>query len=108
MKAKLSAAKAPLPTLRSDEEAAAYFETHSVAGVWDQLPESQPSKPSKALAQSIRERHKVAKAAISIRLGPDQISAAKKIAAAKSVGYRTRLRMWIAGGIRRQGKLAPT
>jgi hypothetical protein len=37
---------------------------------------------------------------------PNRIAAAKKIAAAKSVGYQTQLRMWIAEGIRREGKRA--
>jgi hypothetical protein len=39
-------------------------------------------------------------------LGAEQIAAAKKIAAAKSVGYQTQLRMWIAEGIRREAKRA--
>ena len=106
MKTKLPPAKAPLPKFRSDEAAAEYFQTHSVAEVWDQLPESKPTKLSKALANSIRKRHTAAKSPISTRLGPEQIAAAKKIAAAKSVGYQTQLRMWIAEGIRREAKRA--
>jgi len=106
MKTKLTVAKAPLPKFRSDAAAAEYFETHSVAEVWDQLPEGKPSKPSKALADSIRERHAATKLPISIRLGPEQIAAAKRIAAAKSVGYQTQLRIWIAEGIRREAKRA--
>jgi len=106
MKRKLSPAKLPLPKFRSEEEAAEYFGTHSVAEIWNQLPETKRAKPSKALAKSIRERHRAAKSPISIRLGPDQIAAAKKIAAAKSVGYQTQLRMWIAEGIRREAKRA--
>jgi predicted DNA binding CopG/RHH family protein len=106
MKRRIPAAKAPLPRFRSDEAAAEYFETHSVAKVWDQLPEGKPARLSKALANSIRERHSVAKSPISIRLGREQIAAAKKIAAAKSVGYQTQLRMWIAEGIRRDAKRA--
>jgi hypothetical protein len=102
MKKKLAPAKEPLPKFRSDEEAAEYVETHSVAGVWDQLPGGKPAKPSRALDKSIRERHAAAKSPISIRLVPEQIAAAKKIAAAKSVGYQTQLRMWIAEGIRRE------
>jgi predicted DNA binding CopG/RHH family protein len=104
MKKKLSPAKAPLPRFGSDKEAAEYFEQHSVTEVWDQLPESKPVKPGAALAKSIRERHAGAKSPISIRLVPEQIAAAKKIAAAKSVGYQTQLRMWIAEGIRREAK----
>jgi predicted DNA binding CopG/RHH family protein len=99
---KLQPAKAPLPQFRSDKEAAEFFETHSVADVWDQLPIERPGKPSAALAKSIRERHERAKSPISLRLVPEQIAAAKKIAAAKSVGYQTQLRMWIAEGIRRE------
>jgi hypothetical protein len=38
--------------------------------------------------------------------GSEQIAAAKHIAAAKSVGYQTQLRMWIAEGIRREAKRA--
>jgi predicted DNA binding CopG/RHH family protein len=106
MKKKLPSAKAPLPKFSSDEAAAEYFQTHSVAEVWDELPEAKPGKPSKALATSIRERHSAAKFPISIRLGPEQIEAARQIAAAKSVGYQTQLRMWIAEGIRREERRA--
>ncbi len=106
MKKKLPSATVPIPKFRSDQEAAEYFQTHSVAEVWNQLPKGNGAKPSKALAKSIRERHAAVKSPISIRLGPDQIAAAKKIAAAKSVGYQTQLRMWIAEGIRREVKQA--
>jgi predicted DNA binding CopG/RHH family protein len=104
MKKKLTPAKTPLPKFRSDQEAAEYFETHSVADVWDQLPKRQMAKPSAALAKSIHERHASAKSPISLRLAPEQIAVAKKIAAAKSVGYQTQLRMWIAEGIGRESK----
>ena len=104
MKKKLSIAKLPLPRFRSDAEAAEYFETNSIAEVWDGLSAARPARPSAALGKSIRERHTRAKSPISIRLVPEQILAAKKIAAAKSVGYQTQLRMWIAEGIAREGR----
>jgi len=104
MKKNLAPAKRPLPKFGSDKEAAEYFDTHSIADIWDQLPAAKPPKLSPALAKSIRERHAAAKAAISIRLVPEQIAAAKKIAARKSVGYQTQLRMWIAEGIDREAK----
>ena len=104
MKKKLPSAKTPLPKFRSDDAAANYLETHSVAEVWDQLKASKQATPSAALSKSIRERHAQAKAPVSIRLVPEQIEAAKKIAAKKSVGYQTQLRMWIAEGIRREAK----
>jgi predicted DNA binding CopG/RHH family protein len=106
MKSKLPSATVPLPKFRSDQEAAEYFQAHSVAKAWNQLPERKAAKPSKALAKSIRERHAAAKSPISIRLGPDQIAAAKRIAEAKPVGYQTQLRMWIADGMRREAKQA--
>ena len=105
MKKKLSPARSPLPKFQSDQEAAEYFESHSVAGVWDQLPPER-AKPSPALARRIRDRYASAKSPISLRLAPEQITAAKHIAAEKSVGYQTQLRMWIAEGIRREAKRA--
>jgi len=104
MKKKLPLAKFPLPKFRSDKEEAEYFETHSVAAAWDQLPKARAAKPTAALAKAIRDRHQSAKSPISIRLVPDQIAAAKRIAARKSVGYQTQLRMWIAEGIQREAK----
>ena len=55
MKKKLSPAKASLPKFQSDQEAAKYFESHSAASVWDQLPEAAPAKPLPALAKKIRD-----------------------------------------------------
>ena len=104
MKKKLPPAKAPLPKFQSDQEAADYFESHSAASVWDQLPEAPPAKPLPALTKKIRDRHALLKSPISLRLAPEQIAAAKHIAAAKSVGYQTQLQMWIVAGIRREAK----
>ena len=106
MKRDLAPAESPLPKVQSDQEAAEYFETHSVASVWDRLPEAPQARLSPALASKIRDRHARAKSPISLRLAPEQIAAAKHIAAAKSVGYQTQLRMWIAEGIRREAKRA--
>ena len=38
IKTKLAAAKVPLPVFSSDEDAAGYFATHSIADAWDELP----------------------------------------------------------------------
>jgi hypothetical protein len=59
---------APLPKFDSDQAAAEYFDRHSVAGVWDQLPAAKPAKLSAALAKKIRDRHIPAKSSISTRL----------------------------------------
>jgi predicted DNA binding CopG/RHH family protein len=104
MKKRLAPANAPLPKFRSDEEAADYFETHSVSEVWNKLPAARRVMLSKEMSDSIRERHTAAKSPIPNRLGADQITAAKKISAAKSIGYQTQLRIWIAEGIRREAR----
>ena len=79
MKKKLPPAKYPLPKFGSDQEAAEYLETHSVAEVWDQLPASEPARPSTALTKSIRERHARAKAPISLRLVPNKLRRLRKL-----------------------------
>ena len=106
MKKKLPPAKLPLPKFHSDEEAANYFDSHSIAEVWDRLPASKAAKLSPSLEKSVRARHAQTKSPISLRLEPEQIAAAKKVAAAKSVAYQTQLRMWIAEGIRREARRA--
>ena len=70
------------------------------------MPEAPQVKLAPELAGKFRERHTRAKSPLSLRLPPEQIAAAKHIAAAKSVGYQTQLRMWIAEGIRREAKRA--
>ena len=104
MKKKLPEAKLPLPKFKSAEEEADYFGTHSVAGIWEKLPDVKPMRLSKKLEESIRQRHASKKSPISIRLDAAQIAAAKRIATAKSVGYQTQLRMWIAEGIQREAR----
>ena len=78
MKRTLAAAKAPLPKFRSDKEAAEYFGSHSVAEIWKQLPLAQKTKLSAKLTESIRKRHTQAKSPISLRLGSEQIAAARR------------------------------
>jgi hypothetical protein len=72
-------AKLPLPKFANEEEEVRYWETHSAAEVWDKLPRVKSVK----LIRSEK---------------------AKRIAARKSIAYQTQLRLWIAEGIRREGK----
>jgi predicted DNA binding CopG/RHH family protein len=104
MKRKLLPTRIPVPEFHSDPEAADYFESHSVADLWDQLAEGEPVKLSKVLAKSVRERQTRPKSPVSLRLEQGQITAAKKIAATRSIGYQTQLRMWIAEGILRDAR----
>ena len=96
-----------LPEFANDEEAANWFETHDTSQIWDQLLPVRPIKLPPEQAQMIRDRYqRRRKSAISIRLDPDQITTAKIIAARKSIGYQTQLRLWIAEGIQREAKRA--
>lgn len=54
----LRPAKMPLPRFASDREAAEYFDSHSLAEIWDRLRDPGRVKLSKQLAKSIRERGK--------------------------------------------------
>ena len=59
----------------------------------------RPSPPDSQELDQLHSRATLgAKAPISIRLGREQV-----VAAEKSVGYQTQLRMWIAAGIRPEG-----
>jgi len=92
-----------LPKFASNDEAAEFFETHDISAIWDQLKPVRPFKLPPAQVKMIRERaEQRRKAAISLRLEPEQIAKAKRIARRKSLGYQTQLRLWIAEGIRRE------
>lgn len=69
---------APAPTVASDDAAAEYFASHSVAGVWDQLPAASSGKLSRTLTKSVDERRSARKTPISIRLDPSRSSPPKE------------------------------
>ena len=95
-------AKLPLPRFANEQEEARYWETHSIAAIWDKLPPARSVKLSPALSKSIRERHKQATA--SVPLDTKEVAAAKRIAKRKSIAYEALLRLWIAEGIRRESR----
>jgi hypothetical protein len=51
----LPSAKAQLPKFKTGWAEAEYFDSHSVAGLWEQLPAAKPVKLSAALAKQIRD-----------------------------------------------------
>ena len=73
-----------IPHFKSDEEAAEFWDTHSVA---DYLDELEPAPDVRFRLQNLKQ--------ISLRLSPGQIMTLKVIAARKGIGYQTMLRMWI-------------
>ncbi|MBI4565286.1 MAG: hypothetical protein HY716_11390 [Planctomycetes bacterium] len=92
-----------LPVFRSDEALVRFFETHSVAGYWDQLEDvDEVIELAPQLAKRIRERMK--KRMLAIRLEEWQIRRAKEIARRKGVPYQQLMRDWISRGIRSEAK----
>ncbi|MBI4565893.1 MAG: hypothetical protein HY716_14490 [Planctomycetes bacterium] len=91
-----------LPAFRSAEEEARFFETHSMAGYWDQMEDvDQIIELAPALARRIQERMK--KRLLALRIEEWQIERAKQIARRKHVPYQQLMREWISRGIRSEG-----
>src|ERR1019366_1949157 len=70
MKKRLSLAKSPLPKIQSDQEAAEYFESHSVAGVWDQVGRGPSGQAVARVGQEDPRPARPCKVSDSTALGP--------------------------------------
>jgi len=88
------------PTFKDDCEAADYWATHDSTPHVGKLREVAV-KVSPALRRRVAARAG-AKKPVTLRLEPQQIEAAKRLARRKSIPYQTRLRMWIAEGLTRE------
>lgn len=72
-----------IPSLPTDREAAAYWDTHSFA--------EHAQETTEAGIRFVRRP----KRAISIRLDPEDIAKVEAMAEAKGLSYTTLLRMWV-------------
>lgn len=102
--AKKTKARPVIPRFTSEREAADWFASHSAEEFWHELLPARPIKLPREQVEAMRQRHRRRKTAISLRLDPDQIEKAQKIASRKSIGYQTQLRLWIAEGIQRESR----
>ena len=86
-----------IPKFKTLEEESEFWDTHSVADYWDELEDVKgrliDARPAKKL--------------VSIRFDPELITAAKRIARTKGVGYQTLLRMWAYEGLNRELRSSP-
>jgi len=101
MSVKMRLKKGPrkLPRFGSDEEAARFFDTHSVADYWDQMEDvDEVIELAPRLVRRIQEGMK--KRLLALRLEEWQIRRAKEIARLKKVPYQALMREWITRGIR--------
>lgn len=92
-----------IPKFKNEKEEAEFWDTHSIARIWDQLKKVKVelSEPLKA---KMSERRK-AKKLISLRLEPEQIESLKVVASKRSIGYLTLIRMWINEKLLQERKL---
>jgi hypothetical protein len=91
-----------VPRFRNEAEEAEWWGSHDTAEIFQSGKPARPIKMPPAQVDFINKRAASRKQAISIRLDPAQIEAAKRIAARKSIGYQTQLRLWIAEGLTRE------
>lgn len=89
---------ASLPTFENDKEMEAWLETNQDA----LLPLLEKAKP--IMLDRVMNLPKKQSKPISVRLDPEDIAYAKKIADRKGIGYQTYLKMLIHEGIRRDLK----
>ena len=75
--------KNPIPSFKSIQEEAEFWDTHDMADYWDQF------KPVKVrVAQNLSE-------GITIRLDPDTLERVRELASDKGIGPTTLIRMWV-------------
>lgn len=91
-----------VPHFANSDDAAAFFDTHDISELWEQMRQVPAFKLPSAQIDAIRKRHADRKTAVSLRLEPAQIRDTRRIAARKSIGYQTQLQLWIAEGIHRE------
>jgi len=89
-----------IPEFEDDREAADFWARH------DSMPyHGDLRKVRVTIAPALRRRvaaRASVKKPVTLRLEPQQIAAAKRLARQKSVPYQTLLRMWIAEGLRKE------
>ena len=83
---------ARIPKFANEEEGAEFWDTHSVADYWDELISVDGPLTGARSAKKL----------VSIRFDLALISAAKRIARTKGIGYQTLLRMWAYEGLSRE------
>jgi predicted DNA binding CopG/RHH family protein len=91
--------KKKLPNFKTSEEAAEFWDTHSLTDYLHELEEvDEVFVLSPALAKRIRERAK--KRLVSIRLAEWEIEKSKQVAKQRKMPYHALIRQWIDEGLR--------
>lgn len=85
-----------IPEFKSDEEAAAWFETHDTAPHMDRL--EQVHEP----IQTVRTQQRPSRKPVGMRLRVDYLEAIKKVAEQKGIPYQTLMQMWLVERLRQE------
>ncbi|MBI2340270.1 MAG: hypothetical protein HYU99_07900 [Deltaproteobacteria bacterium] len=90
--------KKKIPSFRSKEEAALFWENHEVLD-YIEPDEFKISKPGEERRYSFRNpRKKTAKRLVSLRIDAQLLGKAKRMAERKQAGYQSILRGWLEKG----------
>ncbi len=84
-------AKKTIPHFEDDEEAAEFWDTHSIV---DYLDDMEPA-PDVTFALSPLKQ-------VCLRLSEAQVAELKEIAAAKGIRYQTLIRMWVTEKVQQE------
>lgn len=79
-------AKKTIPHFKNDEEAAEFWDTHSLLDYWD---ETEPADDVTFAPNALKMKQ------VCLRLSPTQIARLKRRAEEKGIGYQTLIRMWL-------------
>ena len=80
-----------IPTFKTDDEAAEFWDSHSLA---DYPDDTQPAENVSFASRPLKQ--------ICLRLAPSQVERVKRIAEIKGIGYQALLRMWITERVRQE------
>jgi predicted DNA binding CopG/RHH family protein len=89
----------PIAFVKSEEAEAAFWATHSLAKIWDQLEPASVTVAARARRIVLRSS---AKRPVTLRLEEHQVTRAKRLARAKSLSYQALMRSWISEGLDRE------
>ena len=85
-----------IPSFKTDQEAAEWFDTHDTAPYMDDLEQLQER------IQVVRTRKRPPRKAVGLRLRVDHLEAIKQVAERKGIPYQTLIQMWLVEKLRQE------
>jgi len=85
-----------IPSFKTDQEAAEWFDTHDTAPYMDDLEQVQER------IQVARTKKRPPRKAVGLRLRVDHLEAIKQVAERKGIPYQTLIQMWLVEKLRQE------